>query len=156
MRPPGPGSIRITLLSVSPRQSEIVISHASAKGSRLQRLYSIFPNGWPGKGLLLLRLTSGGWLLVDAGAVFVGGSSPAGVVFLCGVIPALLQIVGLWTPIAALAAILVEACVLVLGGGRLEAGVLLILLNASIAMLGPGCWSVDSILFGRRRLDLTD
>jgi uncharacterized membrane protein YphA (DoxX/SURF4 family) len=122
----------------------------------LQRLYSIFPNGWPGKGLLLLRITSGSWLLASSGAVLASGTYREGIVSLIGVVPGLLQIIGLWTPIAAVAAILTESWVLLVSGDRLEGGVLLILLNAAIAMLGPGCWSIDSVLFGRRRLDLND
>lgn len=33
---------------------------------------------------------------------------------------------------------------------------LLAALGAGLAMLGPGAWSVDSRLFGRKRLDIRD
>lgn len=88
--------------------------------------------------------------------MLASGTYREGIVSLIGAVPGLLQIIGLWTPIAALAAILTESWVLLVSGDRLEGGVLLILLNAAIAMLGPGCWSIDSVLFGRRRLDLND
>jgi putative oxidoreductase len=68
---------------------------------------------------------------------------------------AVFVILGLWTPVTASAAALDQIWIAFsssssLGGG---AGLCILLgaLCASMAMLGPGAWSLDARLFGRRR-----
>jgi uncharacterized membrane protein YphA (DoxX/SURF4 family) len=36
--------------------------------------------------------------------------------------------------------------------GRYESHILLAILGISLAMLGPGAWSIDSLVFGRKRI----
>lgn len=122
----------------------------------MQRLYSMFPNGWPGKGLLVLRLASGSYLLVDGASLVTGALRTGATAFVIAAILGLLQILGLWTPLVAILAILTEMWILFAEGGNFQMEVLLIFVNLAIAMLGPGCWSIDSILFGRRRLNLSN
>ena len=123
----------------------------------MQRLFSIFPNGWPGAGLLVLRIASGGYLLTNGiAAVGASGFRSPGLLVLTSLIPGCLLLIGLWTPVAGVLAALVEALNIVIIGDESKRGILLICVCAAIAMLGPGCWSIDSVLFGRRRLDLND
>jgi len=66
----------------------------------LQRLFSIFPNGWPGAGLLVLRIASGEYSLADGIAMIAAsGSRSPGLLALTSAIPGGLLIVGLWTPV---------------------------------------------------------
>lgn len=71
-------------------------------------------------------------------------------------IPGALLLIGLWTPAAGVLAALLEAWNTVMSGNESKQEILLICVCTAIAMLGPGCWSIDSVLFGRRRLDLDD
>jgi putative oxidoreductase len=123
----------------------------------LQRLFSIFPNGWPGAGLLVLRIASGGYLLTN-GITEIGtsGSRSQGLLALTLAIPGGLLLIGLWTPVAGILAALLEALMILKTIEAPKEGILLICVCAAIAMLGPGCWSIDSVLFGRRRLELSD
>ena len=121
----------------------------------MQRLFSIFPNGWPGAGLLALRIASGGYLLTNGiAAIAASGSRSAGLLALTSTIPGGLLLIGLWTPVAGILAALLEALMILITIEKPKEGILLICVFAAIAMLGPGCWSIDSVLFGRRRLDI--
>lgn len=110
----------------------------------MQKFFSAFPRGSPGFGLLLLRalivltfITADvklpGWLL---GVFVVGG--------IC-------LLIGVLTPIAAV----------LIGLGAIAAEifydpnytvVIVVILAAAIALLGPGAFSVDARLFGRREI----
>lgn len=61
---------------------------------------------------------------------------------------------GLWTPIAAAAAVFLELWIVFSRTGYYESPILLAALAASLVMLGPGAWSIDARLFGRRRIDI--
>jgi len=123
----------------------------------LQRLFSIFPNGWPGAGLLVLRIASGGYLLTNGiAAIAAPGARLLGSLALTSTIPGGLLLIGLWTPVVGILAALLEAFMILMTIEEPKEGILLICVCAAIAMLGPGCWSIDSVLFGRRRLDVND
>ena len=129
-------------------------------GCSLQRLYSTFPNGWPGVGLLLLRLCLGLFLIWFAVLDLSGTPSES-----IGTLPDFAAAVGgvsllagLWTPvIGTLIAIGHAWMAFSLYHSRVrdaEMCVILAILSLSIAMLGPGAWSVDAHLFGRKRFDV--
>ena len=116
----------------------------------LQRLYSTFARGWPGIGLLCLRLVTAIAVFALNGAEF--SSAPP---LLRTVIPglaALLLCVGLWTPIAGGALAIFELWAAFSGKGNFWAEILLAAISTALAMLGPGVWSIDDRLFGRKRL----
>ena len=116
----------------------------------LQRLYSTFARGWPGIGLLCLRLIAALTVFTVGGAHFTLAPS-----LLRTVIPglaALLICVGLWTPIAGGALVIFELWAAFSGNGNFWAEILLAAISAALAMLGPGAWSIDARLFGRKRL----
>jgi len=78
---------------------------------------------------------------------------PATFAFL-SVAAALLLLVGLWTPVAGVAAALAAAWHGWVHPPDLRSDSLLAILGVALALLGPGAWSVDARLFGWRRLEL--
>jgi uncharacterized membrane protein YphA (DoxX/SURF4 family) len=66
------------------------------------------------------------------------------------------MLIGLWTPVGCLSAVVAESWLLLVGGIAPQPAILLLSICVAVAMLGPGSWSIDAILFGRRRLDLTN
>ena len=120
----------------------------------MRRLYSTFAGGWPGIGLLILRLVLGFVLVVRAS--FKLWSDPplnltiASVILLAG---AILLMLGLWTPIAGTIVALVEAWKILTLPGDKAVWLLLGTIGCAVAMLGPGLWSVDARLFGWKRVE---
>jgi putative oxidoreductase len=60
--------------------------------------------------------------------------------------------IGLWTPIAAIAAAALQIGIVVLGQELSAASGVNAALALALAMLGPGSWSLDARLFGRKRI----
>ena len=115
----------------------------------LRRLFSTYPRGWPGIGLLLLRLALGGSLLVRGVGSLEGGEPSRWITALLLVLVASgsLLVIGFLTPVAAIVAIVAMF-------GRGGTDLLLILLATAVALVGPGAVSVDSRRFGRREIKL--
>ncbi len=65
-----------------------------------------------------------------------------------------LLMAGLWTPIAALVSALFGLWITYAQLGDPWANVLLITIGISLAMVGPGAWSLDGWLFGWKRIDI--
>ncbi len=70
----------------------------------------------------------------------------------------LLLLLGLWTPVAGIA-LAIDALWIAFSPTVAQLSdrwphILLAILVAAIAMLGPGAWSVDTRLFGRRRFEI--
>ena len=61
---------------------------------------------------------------------------------------------GIWTPIMAGLEGIAELLMTVTDPGRYESHLLLAILGISLAMLGPGAWSIDAHRYGRKRIDL--
>ena len=125
------------------------------KGSPLRRLYSTFAGGWPGTGLLLMRLVVGSALIVRASARLWNDLPPLNIT-----IPAIalmgtgiLLIVGLWTPIVGMTIAMIEIWKVLTLSGDKWVWLLMGTAGAALAMLGPGLWSIDARLFGWRRIE---
>jgi putative oxidoreductase len=67
---------------------------------------------------------------------------------------AALLLVGLWTPIAGVLMAVLELCFVLSHGKDPWMHVRLGALDAALAMIGPGAWSVDAHLFGRKRIEI--
>jgi putative oxidoreductase len=120
----------------------------------MQRLYTTFPNEWPGTGLLLLRLAEGIPSVVDGAMnAWQSGATLAVIPHAIDIVSGLLLLIGLWTPIGGVLQSLVEFANVLAGAGYEHA--VRALIGLSVAMLGPGAWSVDARLFGRKRIDVT-
>ena len=125
-------------------------------GFALQRLFSMFPNGLPGAGLLLLRLVSGVIVISGAVTTTLGAShTQAFILQPIALAAALLLLLGLWTPIAGLVIVLIELWLVLSGTRCVENSILLATLGAALAVLGPGAHSVDAKLYGRKRIEIS-
>jgi len=119
----------------------------------LQRLFSTFADGWPGGGLLLLRLLTGG-ALITLGIVAAGAGAHTGFVVpqIIGAVAGLLILGGLWTPMAGVLAALAEVWFALSQPGTHPLALILATLGISLAMIGPGAWSIDARLYGRKQI----
>jgi putative oxidoreductase len=128
----------------------------------MQRLFSTFPNSWPGFGLLLLRLGVGIALIsFGISGFFAASGEPIALVrHSIEAVGAIFLIVGLWTPLVGGFIVLDELWIaLAVYSSPLDGHwnhVFLAVLTAGVAMLGPGAWSIDARLFGRKRFDMAD
>jgi putative oxidoreductase len=124
-------------------------------GSRVQRLYSTFPNGPPGIGLLLLRLAVGSSLIAEPISMMLPIPPSllwAAHILLVGV--GICICIGLWTPLMGAVQGIAELAMTLYPANGYEHHLLLALLAISLAMLGPGAWSIDSLIFGRKRITI--
>jgi hypothetical protein len=124
----------------------------------LQRAFSTFPDGLPGAGLLLLRAAAGVALFVQGAAYLVDWKALGFLIFL--VASGLSLIVGYLTPIAGIFGGLF--CVgsafswfpvpnLELFDAKPTAALATVIAIALVC-LGPGAFSLDARLFGRREI----
>ena len=117
----------------------------------MQRLFSTFANGWPGFGLLIQRLVLGIALLCH-GIALLRGVPPVGPIVpeLIGSVLALFILAGLWTPAMGALVAVVQVWIVLTGAGDESVAIILAALGATLAMIGPGAWSIDARLFGRK------
>jgi putative oxidoreductase len=117
-----------------------------AKENTLQRLFSTFAEGWPGFGLLLQRVLTSAVLLYFAG---LAPSLP----HLMAAVAGVLLLFGLWTPLAGTAIAIVEVWIFLARSGNPLIAIALVTLGATVAMIGPGVWSIDAQLYGRKHIE---
>jgi putative oxidoreductase len=123
----------------------------------LQRLFSMFADGWPGAGILLLRLVTGTLLIRDGVTALIAGPQLQTIILYSSAVGAgLLLLAGLWTPIAGTLVAIVEIWSALSGLNLLENSILLATIGATLAVLGPGSRSIDARLFGRKRIAVRD
>jgi len=116
-------------------------------------LRSNFTNGLPGLGLLLLRVASSTALSFDCWRSLKHGSAEVTLHIIATAAGGLL-LLGLWTRVTGAFACLVELGIAFGGGCHSSGRLLLASLCAVLALLGPGCWSVDARLFGWKRIHI--
>ena len=108
----------------------------------------MFPSGWPGLGLVLLRMSVAVPVLLDAHDTH---KELPGLVLIALIMLSAILSVGFLTPMVA---VLILAVRLVdhttFGAGSEETVCMTILSALALAMLGPGAYSIDARRFGRR------
>lgn len=116
----------------------------------MQRLFSTFPGSWPGLGLLLLRLTVGfaclsglGDRIGMSGLLQAAAGPPLLALLLCVAL-------GLATPVVC--PLLVLALFVAGRGLPLSSWAMMAGGSFSLMLLGPGAWSLDAWLYGRKRI----
>jgi hypothetical protein len=109
----------------------------------------MFPQGGPGVALLLLRISVAAVFLLNAAGYL--NASYVSLLFVCAVLASASLSVGFLTPYLSVIACAAAAVHLLLGPGP---GNLIhitqVIDAAALALLGPGAYSVDARLFGRR------
>ena len=120
----------------------------------MRRLYSTFAGGWPGTGLLLMRLVIGCVLVLRA-SFRLWGDPPANITITAAIllVAGFLLILGLWTPIVGTSVAVIEAWKILAVPGDRWLWLLLGTVSCALAMLGPGRWSIDARLFGWKRVE---
>jgi uncharacterized membrane protein YphA (DoxX/SURF4 family) len=68
----------------------------------------------------------------------------------------LLLVAGLWTPVAGTMVAVIEVWKIFSLPGDLSINILLGTIGATLAMVGPGAWSIDARLFGRKHIDIRE
>jgi len=121
----------------------------------LRRLFSTFARGWPGAGLLLMRLVVGIALVVRR-MIELQSAPPISlaVIHVLAIASGILLLAGLWTPIAGVLLAIIEIWSAFTHPHDPWSSILLGTLGAALAMLGPGAWSADARLFGWKRIDI--
>jgi putative oxidoreductase len=118
-----------------------------------RRSFSAFPDGGPGHGLLLLRLTLG-LPLIYCGIADLAAAHLPSIPNLAAAVAGIFLISGLLTPIAGAIIVLAQAWIAFTptfaNDGERSIRLLLAAVSASVAMLGPGAWSMDARRFGRK------
>ena len=133
------------------------------RGGILFPMYSSFPDGWSGAGLLLMRVAVGTLLTVQGAAYVLDASNQRYRVWLLALLAVssgILLLIGCLTRLAALVAALVcgsgvfswlPAPHLDLLAARLPS-ILIAVIAAAVICLGPGAFSLDALIFGRREV----
>jgi hypothetical protein len=131
----------------------------------LQRTFSGFPSGCPGFALLLLRFGVGGTSGLQAALLITATHHAAAGSLLAAapvVIASFALIIGLMTPIATVLLCLGGIVVTIDSGiaehlplfeswiARLE----FMVMSAALICLGPGAFSLDARLYGRREIEV--
>ncbi|MBD8880794.1 hypothetical protein IHE49_09870 [Rhodanobacter sp. 7MK24] len=119
----------------------------------MQRLFPMFPIGLPGIGLLCLRLTAA--LSLCLATQSTRARFPA-VAWLLEILCFSL-IIGMATPLLALCCVMVGVFTLITtAGAAWQCTGISILVALALAFLGPGGYSADARMFGRRSVVLNN
>ena len=119
----------------------------------MQRLFSTFAEGWPGIGLLLQRVVTSAILLYFGGTHLLENVTFAqNLPYLIAAVAGLLLLFGLWTPLAGITISISEIWILVTCMGNPLITIMLASFGMGVAMIGPGAWSIDAQLYGRKRI----
>ena len=129
----------------------------------MQRIFSTFPGAMPGIGLLVLRLFLGTSVLIHSAFFLLSqehSSLWALFVFLAGVGCGSFILIGFLTPIASVLVVLTASYILLSGIVQFPivlnkinfAALCNILVASAIIFIGPGAFSIDARLFGRREI----
>jgi len=94
------------------------------------------------------------FLLHSLFAPMMSGNGPLNDVWPAGIAAAggLFLLAGLWTPVAGVVVAITELLVAVLGPSDTPASLMAVAISGALALLGPGAWSLDARIYGRKRI----
>lgn len=103
----------------------------------------------------MLRIVAGILPVYDGIARLMGAAPDGSVVLQTTAASAgIFLLAGFWTPIAGALLAVSDIGLALSGTAHLRSSILLATMGVAIAVLGPGAWSIDALLFGRKRLDI--
>ena len=76
-----------------------------------------------------------------------------GLPYLIAAIAGVFLLLGLWTPFAGITIAIVGVWVLFACTAHSLTAIIVAVLGATVAMIGPGMWSIDARLYGRKHLE---
>jgi putative oxidoreductase len=118
----------------------------------VQRLFSTFAAGWPGIGLLIQRFLIGTILLREAFQQPVAG--PHLTTITLPLIASVLLAIGLGTPYVGFLVAAKQLWLIFSGSADPWTAIVVCGLALSLAMIGPGAWSMDARFFGRKHVEV--
>lgn len=114
----------------------------------VQRLFTTFPPGWPGVGLLFLRSSVA--IALPFESALCHPALP-GWMQAVAILLSITLLAGYLTPIVAVVCLFVHALIWCRVGTGSTADAIIVCLDlTALALLGPGGYSVDAFRFGRR------
>ena len=118
----------------------------------MQRLFSTFAGGWPGIGLLIQRFLMGTILLREAFLQL--SASPHLATIVLQLVSSVLLLIGLATPYIGLLVAATQLRLFFTGSADPWTAIIICGLGLTLAMIGPGAWSMDARLFGRKHVQI--
>ena len=120
----------------------------------MRRLLSTVADGMPSLGLLLLRVVAGAALILRFVQLhnYAPAQTTAPHLIAAGI--GFLLLFGSWTAVAGVMVAIIESVIAFSHNGDPWVSVLLASLGVSLALLGPGTWSLDARRFGWKRIEI--
>ena len=104
-----------------------------------------------------MRLAAGLFLTHDGVAEMLTAPEGHGIIWQSlASVGGVLLLIGVFTPMAGVLVVIVELWTALSRADNLRTCIVLAVVGAALAMLGPGIWSLDARLFGRKRIDFGD
>ena len=123
----------------------------------MRRLFSNFARGWPGLGLLLLRVVVGIWLVNHAVlGLETGLTVKSATIQVFTIAIGLALFAGFLTPITGFLVMILEMWDAFTHPRDPWTNILLATIGIALALIGPGALSVDARRFGWKRIDIRD
>lgn len=126
----------------------------------MQRLFSTFPNSLPGLGLLNLRALAATCLVLHRPILsalnldLLSGNVVGSACRIVATLGAVLLLLGLLTPLVATLLLVFEVSQIIYGTPFTADHAIQAAIALSIAVLGPGAWSIDAHRYGRKRIEI--
>jgi putative oxidoreductase len=120
----------------------------------MRRLLSTVADGMPSLGLLLLRVVAGTALILRFVQLHNHAPAQTTAPHLIAAGIGFLLLFGSWTAVAGVMVAIIESVLAFSHNGDPWVSVLLASLGVSLALLGPGTWSLDARRFGWKRIEI--